>query len=132
MATVAREQAALDDIILRLGIPLRFRCTSPTHQIPLVATGAASGGDYGVRASAPGNKTDTDTPGKRTGGNQSGIEHDLAQAIDDQGFFLVEGLRELDGPRYSINERASEDELTTYRNLASVNHRANLAVVAAG
>ena len=57
------------------------------------------------------------------------IEHTLVQTIDDQGFYLVEGLRVLDDREDSINERASEDELTAYRNLNTVNHQANLAIL---
>lgn len=57
------------------------------------------------------------------------IEHTLVQTIDDQGFYLVEGLRVLDEPEDSISERASEDELTAYRNLNTVNHQANLAIL---
>ena len=57
------------------------------------------------------------------------IEHTLVQSTDDQGFYLVEGLRSLDDREHSINERASEDELTAYRNLTTVNHQANLAVL---
>ena len=57
------------------------------------------------------------------------IEHTLVQTIDDQGFYLVEGLRVLEDRADSINERASEDELTAYRNLTTVNHQANLAIL---
>ncbi len=57
------------------------------------------------------------------------IEHTLVQTIDDQGFYLVEGLRDLEDRADSINERASEDELTAYRNLTTVNHQANLAIL---
>ncbi len=57
------------------------------------------------------------------------IEHTLVQTIDDQGFYLVEGLRDLEDSADSINERASEDELTAYRNLTTVNHQANLAIL---
>ena len=57
------------------------------------------------------------------------IEHTLVQTIDDQGFYLVEGLRVLEDSADSINERASEDELTAYRNLTTVNHQANLAIL---
>lgn len=58
-----------------------------------------------------------------------GIESDLAQAIDDQGFFLVEGLRDLDQTPASMEVRASEEEITVYRNLTAVNQQANLAVL---
>ncbi len=57
------------------------------------------------------------------------IEHTLVQTIDDQGFYLVEGLRDLEDQAAAINERASEDELTAYRNLTTVNHQANLAIL---
>lgn len=57
------------------------------------------------------------------------VERLLVQAIDDQAFYLVSGLRELDDKIHSIKKRASEDELTAYRNLITVNQSANLAVL---
>ncbi len=57
------------------------------------------------------------------------VERLLVQAIDDQAFYLVSGLRELDDKVHSIKKRASEDELTAYRNLITVNQSANLAVL---
>lgn len=57
------------------------------------------------------------------------IEQLLAQAIDDQGFYLVEGLRQLDQPRHTLERRATEEELSTYRFLVTVNHQANLNVL---
>ncbi len=58
-----------------------------------------------------------------------GIESDLAQAIDDQGFYLVEGLRDLAESPAPLEVRASEGEFTVYRNLTVVNQQANLAVL---
>ncbi len=57
------------------------------------------------------------------------VERLLVQAIDDQAFYLVSGLRRLDDKVHSIRRRASEDELTAYRNLITVNQSANLAVL---
>ena len=57
------------------------------------------------------------------------IESDLVQAIDDQGFYLVEGLRSLDDTPDALEVRASEDEFTVFRNLNVVNQQANLAVL---
>ncbi len=57
------------------------------------------------------------------------VERLLVQAIDDQAFYLVSGLRQLDGKSRPIRERASENELTAYRNLITVNQSANLAVL---
>ena len=53
----------------------------------------------------------------------------LEKSLDDQGFYLVEGLRNLDDVAHPIEQRASEEELTIYRNLASLNHQTNLAVL---
>ncbi len=58
-----------------------------------------------------------------------GIESGLAKAIDDQGFFLVEGLRELDESPVPMEVRASEEEFNVFRNLTVVNQQANLAVL---
>ncbi len=57
------------------------------------------------------------------------VERLLVQAIDDQAFYLVSGLRRLDDRVASIRKRASENELTAYRNLLTVNQSANLAVL---
>ena len=57
------------------------------------------------------------------------VERLMAQAIDDQAFYLVSGLKQLDEQSHPIGERASEDELTAYRNLITVNQSANLAVL---
>ena len=57
------------------------------------------------------------------------IESDLAQSIDDQGFYLVEGLRGLDETPAPLEVRASEVEFTIYHNLTVVNQQANLAVL---
>ena len=57
------------------------------------------------------------------------VERLLVQAIDDQAFYLVSGLRQLDDKVDSIRKRSSEDELTAYRNLITVNQSANLAVL---
>ncbi len=58
-----------------------------------------------------------------------GIESVLARAIDDQGFYLVEGLRDLDDAPAPMAQRASETELTVFRNLTVVNHQASLALL---
>ena len=60
------------------------------------------------------------------------IEHRLVVAIDDQGFYLVEGLRDLEDQPSPINERASEAELAFYRDLVTVNHQVNLASLVLG
>ncbi len=57
------------------------------------------------------------------------VERLLIQAIDDQAFYLVSGLRRFDDKVHPIQKRASEDELTAYRNLITVNQSANLAVL---
>ncbi len=53
----------------------------------------------------------------------------LVEALDNQGFYLVEGMRTLDDVPHRIEQRASEEELTIYRNLTSLNHQINLAVL---
>ncbi len=58
------------------------------------------------------------------------IERHIVNAIDDQGFYLVEGLRSLnDDQPDPVAERASGTELAYYRDLTEVNHQANLAVL---
>lgn len=57
------------------------------------------------------------------------IERLLIQAVDDQAFYLVSGLRQFDDKAHPIQKRASEDELTAYRNLITVNQSAHLAVL---
>jgi len=57
------------------------------------------------------------------------IEQHIVTLIDDQDFYLVEGLRRLQDQPSPINERASETELTYSRDLTTLNHQANLAVL---
>ncbi len=57
------------------------------------------------------------------------IERHIVTAIDDQGFYLVEGLRSLTDQPSPVAERASETELAYYRDLTEVSHQANLAVL---
>ncbi len=60
------------------------------------------------------------------------IEQHIVTLIDDQEFYLVEGLRQLQDQPSPINERASEAELTYSRDLTTLNHQANLAVLLLG
>ena len=60
------------------------------------------------------------------------IERHLVVATDDQGFYLVEGLRLLEDQPSPIEERASEAELAYYQDLVTVNHQANLAALLLG
>ncbi len=60
------------------------------------------------------------------------IEQNIVTLIDDQEFYLVEGLRRLQDQPSPINERASEAELTYSRGLTTLNHQANLAVLLLG
>ena len=60
------------------------------------------------------------------------IEQNIVTLIDDQEFYLVEGLRRLQDQPSPINERASETELTYSRDLTTLNHQANLAVLLLG
>ncbi len=55
------------------------------------------------------------------------IEREVGSAIDDQGFFLVEGLRSLDDRPLAPSKRASEAQLAYYRDLVEINQQATLA-----
>ncbi len=55
------------------------------------------------------------------------IEREVGSAIDDQGFFLVEGLRTLDDQPLTPSERASEAQLAYYRDLVEISQQATLA-----
>ena len=55
------------------------------------------------------------------------IEREVGSAIDDQGFFLVEGLRALDDRPRAPSERASQAQLAYYRDLVEINQQATLA-----
>ena len=50
----------------------------------------------------------------------------VVTAIDNQGFFLVEGLRSLQDSRRPLTERASESELAYYRDLVDISHQTNV------
>lgn len=60
------------------------------------------------------------------------IEQSIVTLIDDQEFYLVEGLRRLGDQASPISERASETELTYARDLTTLNHQANLATLLLG
>ena len=60
------------------------------------------------------------------------IERHLVVATDDQGFYLVEGLRRMEDQPSPIEERASEAELAYYQDLVTVNHQAHLAALLLG
>ena len=54
------------------------------------------------------------------------MQRSIGAAIDDQGFFLVEGLRDLGDRRRPLAERASDSELAYYRDLIDIGQQANL------
>ena len=54
------------------------------------------------------------------------IGRSIVAAIDDQGFFLVEGLRTLQDSRQPLAQRASEAELAHYRDLIDISHQTSL------
>ena len=54
------------------------------------------------------------------------MQRSIGAAIDDQGFFLVEGLRDLGDRRQPLAQRASESELAYYRDLIDIGQQANL------
>ncbi|MCY3756605.1 MAG: HAMP domain-containing protein, partial [Acidobacteria bacterium] len=60
------------------------------------------------------------------------IEQSIVTLIDDQEFYLVEGMRRLQDQPSPITERASEAELTYARDLTTLNHQANLATLLLG
>ncbi len=51
------------------------------------------------------------------------IERNIVAAMDDQGFFLVEGLRSLEDSPRQLAQRASESELAYYRDLIDISHQ---------
>ena len=55
------------------------------------------------------------------------IERAVVAAIDDQGFFLVEGMRDLDDAAQPLSQRDWSGELAHYRDLIEVSQQANLA-----
>ena len=55
------------------------------------------------------------------------IERQVVAAIDDQGFFLVEGMRDLDDAAQPISQRDWSEELAYYRDLIEISQQANLA-----
>ncbi len=57
------------------------------------------------------------------------INRIVVESLDNQGFYMVEGMRGLDDIPHPIEQRASEEELTIYRNLANLSQQANLAVL---
>ncbi|MCY4565688.1 MAG: ATP-binding protein [Gammaproteobacteria bacterium] len=55
------------------------------------------------------------------------IEREVVAAIDDQGFFLVEGIRNLGDSAQPIAQRDWSEELAYYRDLIEASQQSNLA-----
>ena len=55
------------------------------------------------------------------------IERAIVAAIDDQGFFLAEGMRNLSDRAQPLSERDWSGELAYYRDLIEISQQANLA-----
>ena len=55
------------------------------------------------------------------------LERSTGAAIDDQGFFLVTGLRDLDDIAEPLSQRDWDNELAHYRDLIEINHQTTLA-----
>ncbi len=55
------------------------------------------------------------------------IEREIVAAIDDQGFFLVEGMRTLSDRAQPLAQRDWSNELAYYRDLIEISQQANLA-----
>ena len=55
------------------------------------------------------------------------LERSTGAAIDDQGFFLVTGLRDLDDVAEPLSARDWDNELAYYRDLIEINHQTTLA-----
>ena len=55
------------------------------------------------------------------------LERSTGAAIDDQGFFLVTGLRDLDDVAEPVADRDWDNELAYYRDLIEINHQTTLA-----
>ena len=55
------------------------------------------------------------------------IEREVVAAIDDQGFFLVEGMHELDDVAQPLSQRDWSGELAYYRDLIEIGRQTNLA-----
>ena len=55
------------------------------------------------------------------------LERSTGASIDDQGFFLVTGLRDLDDVPEPLSRRDWDNELAHYRDLIEINHQTTLA-----
>ncbi|MCY3838891.1 MAG: HAMP domain-containing protein, partial [Gammaproteobacteria bacterium] len=56
-----------------------------------------------------------------------GLERSTGAAIDDQGFFLATGLRNLDDVAEPLSERDWDNELAHYRDLIEINDQTTIA-----
>ena len=61
------------------------------------------------------------------GGINRSIEREVVAAIDDQGFFLVEGMRNLEDRAQPLRQRDWSEELAYYRDLIEISQQANVA-----
>ncbi len=126
---LAREQSALSTLIQELASQTAFgeqtrliedHLAELSVHLELIQQSAAR--RLVIAQTLEGLKLELDETNRR-------IEQHIVTLIDDQEFYLVEGLRRLQDQPSPINERASETELTYSRDLTSLNHQANLAVL---
>ncbi len=126
---LAREQSALSTLIQELASQTAFgeqtrliedHLAELSVHLELIQQSAAR--RLVIAQALEGLKLELDETNRR-------IEQHIVTLIDDQNFYLVEGLRRLQDQPSPINERASETELTYSRDLTTLNHQANLAVL---
>ena len=129
---LAREQSALSTLIQELASQTAFgeqtrliedHLAELSVHLELIQQSAAR--RLVIAQALEGLKLELDETNRR-------IEQHIVTLIDDQEFYLVEGLRLLQDQPSPINERASEIELTYSRDLTTLNHQANLAVLLLG
>ncbi len=129
---LAREQSALSTLIQELASQTAFgeqtrliedHLAELSVHLELIQESAAR--RLVISQTLEGLKLELDEANRR-------IEQRIVTLIDDQEFYLVEGLRRLQDQPSPITERASETELTYSRDLTSLNHQANLAVLLLG
>ena len=129
VASIASERAALSDLIQELESRSAFGVQTRLIEVHL---GELSTHLELIQQSAARRLVIAETLGslrEELAETSRRIERHLVTAIDDQAFYLVEGLRNLPDRTSPLVERASEDELAYYRNLVAINYQATFAVL---
>ncbi len=124
---VLRERDELMDLVEEVGSRSSLNGQAEVLETGLVRFGSLLEEVYASSARRLAIEQTLDALVEEFGALNRHIEREVGSAIDDQGFFLVEGLRTLDDRPLAPSQRASEAQLAYYRDLVEISQQATLA-----